>query len=194
MKLYDYPVKKQIVVVVFISVLLGIIQNKFNIFIVSKLKAENTQFDFLTVSSIFCGFALTNLGIIISISNEEIIKKLRNTNLLEIRNRIIKLSIAFSACSMVVSIIYICGVYEGLLGAVNAISEQIEYFYLYLDNMICIFGIISFLVSVFYFIWSLIKMIDLIDSVYKSKNRYNKEQIERIKSQGREIYNEDENL
>ena len=63
--------------------------------------------DILTVNSIFCGFALTNLGILLTISDDQLIKKLEGTDILQKRNSVIGHSIIFGAISIFISMFWV---------------------------------------------------------------------------------------
>lgn len=131
----------------------------------------------LTINSIFSGFALTNLGILISITDDQLIKKLEGTDILRKRNIVIGHSIIFGAVSIFISMFWVLKVnisfLNGILG-IKIIKELQEFFY-YLE-------VFSLIISILYFLLSIKKMIELLELIHVPKQRYSEQQIEEMKN------------
>ena len=145
-----------------------------------KMPIENIvdyHMDILTVNSIFCGFALTNLGILLSISDDQLIKKLEGTDILQKRNVVIGHSIIFGAVSIFISMFWIMKVNFGFLGIFlnRKILNMLEEFFFYVE-------IFSLVVSILYFILSIKKMIELLSLLHVPRKRYSEKQIEDMKN------------
>lgn len=132
--------------------------------------------DILTTNSIFCGFALTNLGILLSISDDQLIKKLEGTDILKKRNTVIVHSIIFGAISIFFALLFVLDIniqaIRGLIG--NEIVRVIATFYFYLE-------IISLCFSIAYFILSIKKMINLLAHIYVPKPKFSEDDICQMK-------------
>ena len=105
---YNKNYKSKIIIVLLISVILGFIGYYKNVFIFEyPPNADDYHMNILTINSILSGFSLTNLGILISISDAQLIKKLEGTDLLNKRNVVISYSIIFGSMSIVASLLFI---------------------------------------------------------------------------------------
>ena len=79
------------------ALILSIFAHKMN-YIVIPMPQDNIpeyHTNILTINSIFSGFALTNLGILLTMSDDQLIKKLEGTDILKKRNIVIGHSIIF---------------------------------------------------------------------------------------------------
>lgn len=132
--------------------------------------------DILTINSIFCGFALTNLGILLSISDDQLIKKLEGTSILQKRNTVIVHSIIFGAISIFIALIFTLNIngdmVEKLLG-----EKMTQIAVLFFFNL----EIISLCVSIIYFILSIKKMVDLLAHIYVPKPKFSEDAIDELR-------------
>lgn len=131
------------------------------------------HFNIITVNSILSGFSLTNLGVLISVSSDQLIEKLKGTDILIKRNILISYSIIFGAISIFISLLFVLN-FE--LAINNIVIELIHEFLFALE--IC-----SLILSIIYFLLSLRKMIQLLSYIYVPRNKYSEEKIELIKKQ-----------
>lgn len=138
--------------------------------------------DILTVNSIFCGFALTNLGILLSITDDQLIKKLEGTDILQKRNIVIGHSIIFGAISIFFSMFWVLRVNFSFLNKFfdKEKIDVVREFLFYIE-------IFSLVVSILYFIISIRKMIELLSLIHVPRKRYTDEQVESMK---RKIFKE----
>lgn len=131
--------------------------------------------DILTINSIFSGFALTNLGILLSITDDQLIKKLEGTDILQKRNIVIGHSIIFGAVSIFLSMLWVLKINLNFVEVlVGKWIEVLKEFIYYLE-------IFSLIISVLYFILSIKKMIELLSLIHVPKKRYTNEQVEGMK-------------
>lgn len=132
--------------------------------------------DILTINSIFSGFALTNLGILLSISDDQLVKKLEGTDILQKRNVVIVHSIIFGAISIFLALLFTLNinieVIRGLIG--EKTTKIFHSFCFYLE-------IVSLCVSIMYFILSIKKMVNLLAYIYVPKPKFNDEVIQELK-------------
>ena len=104
--------------------------------------------DILTVNSIFCGFALTNLGILLSITDDQLVKKLEGTDILQKRNIVIGHSIIFGAVSIFLSMFWVLRVNFNFLN--KRMLDIMKEWLFYIE-------IFSLVISILYFILSIKK-------------------------------------
>lgn len=157
-----------------LCILSDVLDYKFVIMPESNITDYHT--DILTVNSIFCGFALTNLGILLSISDDQLIKKLEGTDILQKRNIVIGHSIIFGSISIFISMFWVLKINFKFIE--NFIAKRIigllQEFFFYIE-------IISLLISILYFIVSIKKMIELLALLHVPKKRYSEKQVDNMK-------------
>lgn len=129
------------------------------------------HFNIITINSILSGFSLTNLGILISISSDQLIEKLKGTDILIKRNILISYSIVFGAISIFISLLFVLDFQVVIKGRIIEIW----------NNFLFIVEILSLILSVLYFLLSLRKMIQLLSYMYIPRERYTEEKIDRLK-------------
>ena len=164
--IYDRDVKFWIVGAVMLSCIIQVLE----IFvtkspIILELSDVQNEFhmDILTVNSIFCGFELTSLGILVSLTSDDAVKKLKGTEVVYRRNKLIMISISFCTLSMMASLFFILG------------SDKKYFEFIHGEKIIeCIFKIelISLVFGVAFFLGTIKKMIDVLQYVYKVPRRY----------------------
>lgn len=132
--------------------------------------------DILTVNSIFCGFALTNLGILLTISDDQLIKKLEGTDILQKRNSVIGHSIIFGAVSIFISMFWVLKINFNFLGVIldEKLIDLLTELFFYIE-------IFSLLISILYFIISIKKMIELLSLLHVPRKKYSDKQIEEMR-------------
>jgi hypothetical protein len=145
----------------------------FYLFIINVGNESDYHSNILTINSVLSGFSLTNLGILISISGDQLVEKLKGTDILIKRNTLISHSICFGAISIVASLMFVLNINIEKFPAVT------EFIYGYLF----IIEITSMLLSITYFLLSVKKMIQLLTYIYIPKNQFTCEEITRIKEQ-----------
>ena len=78
--------RKKATIVIIVSVLLVVLATlnlKFNyIEIPSSDDMVGRQIDFITISTVFAGFSFTALGLILGMSSEKLIERVKNTNII----------------------------------------------------------------------------------------------------------------
>ena len=174
---YKQNYSTKIVILAIFSVFLCILAHFFNyefIYMPSKDISEY-HINILTVNSIFSGFALTNLGILLSITDDQLIKKLEGTDILQKRNIVIGHSIIFGAVSIFISMFWVLKInlnfVEAFIGErINLIKE----FFYYIE-------IFSLVISILYFILSIKKMIELLTIIHVPRKKYTDEKVEEMK-------------
>ena len=176
---YNKNYKSKIIIVLLISVILGFIGYYKNVFIFEyPPNADDYHMNILTINSILSGFSLTNLGILISISDAQLIKKLEGTDLLNKRNVVISYSIIFGSMSIVASLLFIFKI--NIAGASIFKNSGVLFM---CKNIVYTIEMISLLLSILYFMLSVKKMIQLLSHIYIPKKSYSKEKEEKIREQ-----------
>lgn len=168
----------KLVILIVFSIILCIVSHILNYSLI-YMPSENISeyhMGILTVNSIFCGFALTNLGILLSITDDQLIKKLEGTDILQKRNIVIGHSIIFGAVSCLLSIFWVLRVNFSFLNIFfsKELLAIFKEFFFYVE-------VFSLVFSILYFILSVKKMIELLSLIHIPKKRYTEEQIENMK-------------
>ena len=118
--LYKQNYVTKILGVGLMAVILCIFAHKMN-YIVIPMPQDNIpeyHTNILTINSIFSGFALTNLGILLTMSDDQLIKKLEGTDILKKRNIVIGHSIIFGAISIFISVFWVLKINLGFFSAI----------------------------------------------------------------------------
>lgn len=104
---------------------------------------------------------MTNLVILLKISDDKIIKKLDGTDILKKRNDIIEKSIVFGMVSMCISLLWILKVNFGFIPIIigRKCFLLVKEFLFYIEVM-------SFGISIFYFLMSVKKIMQLLNLIY----------------------------
>jgi len=177
--IYKKNYTSKVVIVVFCAWLLAIITGLCGVEMFEMPIDEVAEYhsNILTINSIFSGFALTNLGILLTISDEQLINKLAGTDILSKRNTVIAHSIIFGTVSILISLINMLGVGREIVDILNDSFKQ----------MILRWGfnieILALCISVMYFIISIKKIIELLNHIYVPKRKYSGEEIKAMKEQ-----------
>ncbi len=115
------------------------------------------QVDFITISTVFAGFSFTTLGLLLGLSSEKLIERIKDTSIVSRKVDKMMTSITYFLISVFVSLIFILGVNESIFGnlpifdGINSLLYVIGIGYLF-------FGIVTFIISV-YGLYDLIKRI-----------------------------------
>lgn len=165
----------KVILVMIISLLVCLIGNIFHfyIFIIDITDPIEYHFKILTVNSILSGFSLTNLGILISVSGDQLIEKLKGTDILLKRNILISYSIIFGSISIMISLIFVVNININI----NEVLGN------YIENYLLILEMISLFISILYFLLSVRKIIQLLSYIYVPKKIYTCDRISKIKKQ-----------
>lgn len=163
--------KKRMVVAGAAFVLGGILNYKYNFWNIPNAdEMVDYQVNLCTISTIFAGFSFTVLGILLTACSEELMRKLKNTNIVTLKSRKITESIVTLVISSIVSLIYITG-FEGVLEKVFLIIfKDIEV----IRNILFFLGIGFLLYGIIFFILSANGVYSLIKKIYG----YNKQDFE----------------
>lgn len=133
--------------------------------------------DILTINSIFSGFALTNLGILLSVSDDQLVKKLEGSDILLKRNVVIAHSIIFGAISIFISLVFLLNFNTILIK--NIIGDHI---WNYIKYFLFEVEVLTLGISILYFILSIKKMIELLSFIYVPKPKLSDEVIAELKN------------
>ena len=111
-----------------------------------------------------------------SINNEELVKKLNGTDILQKRNIVIGHSIIFGAVSIFISMLWIIRIDVKFL-RVEQISKVLEI----LKEFLFYVEIFSLIISILYFMLSIKKMIEILALIYEPRKKYSDKQTEDMK-------------
>lgn len=131
----------------------------------STKEMASRQIDYITISTVFAGFAFTALGLLLGLSSEKLIEKIRNTNIIVDKVKRIISSIVFFMLSVAVSLFFVLGLNSSLIANKNIL--------LVVDSVLYVLSIGYLIGGIVYFIYAVYELYDLIMRIYD----YNKKEI-----------------
>ena len=147
---------------------------------------EDFQFNLITVSTVFAGFSLTVLGMLLGMFSEPMIEKLKDTNIITRKSsKLMNRVIAFCG-SGIVSLLFIVRGDQFISGVGEELFNKIiEYSF--------VLGIVLMAIGIIYFISSTIGVFQLISKIYtkkiddyKEKEKVYKEELEKAKKKNKQ--------
>lgn len=142
---------------------------------------EDFQFNLITVSTVFAGFSLTVLGMLLGMFSEPMVEKLKDTNIITRKSSKLMNSVIAFCGSGIVSLLFIVRVDQFIGGAGKELFKIIEYSF--------VLGIVLMAIGIIYFISSTIGVFQLISKIYtkkiddyKEKEKVYKEELEKAKN------------
>lgn len=171
--------KKRLIILIVISTVLLIV-SFFNvnigfIAVPTKIDMVSRQIDFITISTVFAGFSFTALGLLLGLSSEKLIERVKNTTIIADKVDRIITSIVFFIMSVVVSLYFVLGLNDSVFGSLPV--------YAYANNAFYILGIGYLVAGIGYFAYSVYELYDLIKRVYSFNKNENEKRIEKAKEE-----------
>lgn len=140
------------------------------------------EIDFITISTVFIGFAFTSLGILLGLSSEKLIQKIKDTKI--IMNKVARIvqSIVFLMISIGISLYFVLGLNVFCSRDLNNLSNM--------SKVIYVIGLGFLVIGIIYYAGSIYELYDLIKRIYDSNkdprviesNNRAKEQMEKVKA------------
>lgn len=133
-----------------------------------------SQFNLIiTTNSIIAGFSFTNLGILISLSDTDLVKRLSNTTIMTRKNEILITSIDFCCLSIFISLIFVLRLDTTIVKPLcfNLLTRDLYYIiYPKLISFLYNLSIFSLISGLIYFVKSIKEVSNLLMKVYESNN------------------------
>lgn len=182
--------EKKITPIIIFSILLLIIAGiniKYQFVDIPNTKEMiSRQIDYVTISTVFAGFSFTALGLVLRLSSEELIDKIKNTSIIMKKvNRIIW-SIVFFILSVAISLIFVL--------TPNFIMWSEKF-----TSIIYVLGVGYMIVGIVYFVYSVYELFDLLKRIYgynklvnDKKIKLAKEQMEKTRNKIRKSENDEQ--
>lgn len=153
---------KRITIIVIASLLLivlAFLNIKFSFIIIPDSNdMSSRQIDFITIGTVFAGFSFTALGLLLGLSSEKLIERIKSTSIITNKvNRIIT-SIIFFVLSVVISLFFILGLNVSMFEKTSFFDKVNSFFY--------VIGIGYLILGIIYFSYSVYELYDLIKRVY----------------------------
>lgn len=170
----------RIAIVALISFILSLIRLtlQFSIVPVPQNDIVNYHIQVLTISSVFCGFSLTNLTLLLEVHSEEMTRKLKGTDILQKRNTCISYSIMYGAISAFIAVLWVLRVNSGPVKMLIGTSWASR-----LKDFLFNIEIISLLLCIIYFMISSKKMIELVNIIHKPQKRMSDVEVRNYKEE-----------
>lgn len=153
---------KRITIIVIASLLLivlAFLNIKFSFIIIPDSNdMSSRQIDFITIGTVFAGFSFTALGLLLGLSSEKLIERIKSTSIITNKvNRIIT-SIIFFVLSVVISLFFILGLNVSMFEKTSFFDKVNSFFY--------VIGVGYLILGIIYFSYSVYELYDLIKMVY----------------------------
>lgn len=135
----------------------------------------------ITTASIISGFAFTNLGILISLSNTELVRKISNTSIMAKRNITLITSIIFCCISIFIALVFVLQLDKTIIEGLIESLAPYKYKEVLKDKIISLLYIncVIFLISgIIYFVKAIKEMSYLLLKVYEANSKFSEEDIE----------------
>lgn len=183
-KIVDVIKKNKILTSIIISIILCIIAMKTNynkLNLLTGSKGESIQFNLLTVNSIIAGFIFTNLGLLISISQHEVIQKLRCTTIIERKNSRMMTGLVFHIIVIFIALSFIFDVPKCfiLIDKVLKVLKINIIISTFLIDLLAIFEIVCLVIGILHFTLSIRDIHSLLQAVTKRNDNVPDEEIDK---------------
>lgn len=128
------------------------------------------QIDYITISTVFAGFSFTALGLLLGLSSEKLIEKIRNTNIIIDKVGRIVTSIAFFILSVTVSMYFVLGLNGSLITNAEILSI--------VERSLYVFSIGYMIGGAVYFVYAVYELYDLVKRVYEYNKKLSNQNID----------------
>lgn len=171
--------KKKIVRVILHSILLLVVAGvNIKLNFISMPTPEDMisrQIDYITISTVFAGFSFTALGLLLGLSSEKLMNKIKNTNIIIDKVERIICSIVFFILSVIVSLFFVLGLNTSLISHTNVL--------LIVDSIVYVLGIGYLISGIAYFIFAVYELYDLVKRVYDYNKKETNQRIAMAKTE-----------
>lgn len=160
--------KKNVVKIAIYSILLlivAIVNIKLNVITIPSSKEMiSRQIEYITISTVFAGFSFTSLSLLLGLSSETLIEKIRKTNIIMDKVGRIISSIVFFILSVIVSLFFVLGLNKSLIN-----NDNVS---LVIDSILYVFSVGYLIGGIAFFIYAVYELYDLVRRIYA----YNKKE------------------
>lgn len=126
-------------------------------------KMADRQLTFITINTVFAGFSFTALGLLLGLSSEKLIERIKNTSIVMDKVKKILISCVYFIVSVIISMFFILGL------------DKI----IFINKMICeviyVLGAGTMIVGIGYFICCVYELYDLVRRIYDFNKDSNKQ-------------------
>lgn len=183
---------KVIIVYTFILLVISGLNSRFKIITIPNPEEMiSRQIDYITISTVFAGFSFTALGLLLGLSSEELIRKIKNTDIIMNKVKRIINSIVFFLCSAIISLFWVLGLDISLVRDIEIWSV--------INSTLYVVGAGYLICGISYFIYSVYELYDLVRLIYgynKKASSYKieiaKEQLEKTRKKMRDAEEEEQ--
>lgn len=148
-----------VIMLTIVLVILAVINTKYQFIIVpSSSEMVQRQIDYVTISTVFAGFSFTALGLLLGLSSEKLIERIKNTTIIMKKVNRVVMSIVFFILSVSISLVFILGIDQ-----IISIGENRQ---IYLSYGLYFLSIGYLIAGICYFVYSVKELFDLIKRIY----------------------------
>lgn len=154
--------------------IISVVSSVLKIDIVNRALENDFYFNILTLNSVIAGFSFTNIGLLLSTADTEVVQKLAKTDIMKKKNDKLISSVIYCVASMLISLPYVLdlGKVAGMLFPAGMLEIMANGFYLVI--------ILLLVLGIVYFISSTIEISKLLDVVYKNQSDLTPEKVNSI--------------
>ena len=167
---------KVIIVLTIALIILAFGNVHYQFIIVPALSAMvQREIDYVTISTVFAGFSFTALGLLLGLSSEKLIERIKNTTIIMKKVNRIVMSIVFFILSVSVSLFFILGLDQTI-----SLGEKAQ---VYVIQILYFLSIGYLIIGIGYFIYSVKELFDLIKRIYSYNTSNSNQRISEAKKQ-----------
>ncbi len=126
------------------------------------------QISFITIDTVFAGFSFTALSLLMGLSSEELVNRIKNTTIIMERIQRIIVSIIYFVISVFISLYFVLGLNNVFFSSEVSRSNATAIVY--------VIGIGTMIVGIVYFVYCVFELYDLVKRIY-NYNRGSNEQM-----------------
>lgn len=171
--------KLQILVEFVVLFVMGLLNMKWKVIQVPG-KMADLQANIMTVSTVFAGFSFTVLGIVMGMSSEKIIEKVKETGVMKKRCDIIAKSIIAFVVSSSLSLFFILKLDQSIIMKFLTYFK-IELSYAYVKNQLWIIEIGFLIIGIVLFVRAVYEMVLLINIIFNTNSENARKKIDEYK-------------
>ena len=174
--------KKSVLIITVLILTIAIVNLKASAIVTPmRCKMEEYQIDFITINTVFAGFSFTMLGILLGLSSEELIKRIKETSIIIKQVNTIVTSIVMFMSSVAISLIFILGIDISVLKLLGNTGVSYKDNLVLVDSILYTIGIGFLIAGIVFFIISVEKFYKLIAHVYNFNSHISDGRIAKLK-------------
>ncbi|MCI6831058.1 MAG: hypothetical protein MR896_03090 [Clostridiales bacterium] len=165
-----------------VFVVLGCLNTHFPFIPLPKTSnAEDIYSVFITVSTVFAGFSFTALGLLLGLSSETLIQKIKNTSIMIDKVRRIVYSIVCFMVSAILSLIEVLKITDNIILNISNLESSLDHVINHIQNVLYMLNIGFLICGIFYFSIAVYDLYHLLKRIYSYNSAESKARISAVR-------------